>query len=231
MIAADGGSSTVAQMLDPVGRANLKWSFAVQDLYECACDLEPGYWHYFVDPKISWYPCAYRKDGFLIMDVALKSEEKAFHHIERFKNFLKHRFGFRDATLLRRMGCRVTFPAPQRWFHFGTNRILLAGEAGGLFNLFGEGISSAMASGAIAGQVSAKSIHQKTPPGSMYRKEIEPERFKTAQQFTLKSMLSDSRMKDALRNIPLLNRPIIMKDMIKWLFFINKMGQGGLPNG
>jgi len=75
---------------------------------------------------------------------------------------------------------RSAFGEPGRWprglFCFGTERILVSGEASGLLNLFGEGISSALASGRIAGKLSVNSIQQKVPPGRLYRQGIEAEK-------------------------------------------------------
>ena len=229
-IAADGGTSKVAGIINPIGRKNLRWSLAVQDMYEGTCNLEPGYWHFFADPDISGYPCAYIKDDLIIMDVGMALGDKASPHIERFKDFLKNRFEFSPEKLIRRMGCRVTFPAPQGVFSFGTKRVLIAGEASGLFNLFGEGISSALASGHIAGRIAAQSIERQCAPDAHYQKEIEEDRCKTAQQFSLKSMLADTRIKGALDNLPLFKRLSVMKDLMKWALFSNKMNQGGLPN-
>ncbi len=230
LIAADGGTSMVSSTLDPVGRSNLQWHLAVQDVYECRCDLEAGYWHYFADPDISGYPSAYIKDDLLIMDVGLKLGENALPHIERFKTYLNQCFGFSKEKLVRRHGCRLTFAAPQGWFNFGTDRILITGEASGLFNRFGEGISSALTSGIMAGQSASQGINEKQPPGTLYRKVIEKERLKTLRDFSLKTMLSDVRLKYALCNLPLLKRPLIIKDMLHWAFFIDQMRKGGLPN-
>ena len=58
-----------------------------------------------------------------------------------------------------------------------------AREAGGLLNLFGEGISPASAAGLIAGEAAAESLSAGELPGLLYRRRIETEKRKTVDTF------------------------------------------------
>jgi flavin-dependent dehydrogenase len=138
VIAADGGASRMVKQLDPRLTARLTWYVALQETYACKCDLEPGFFHFLAFPEISPYPSAYMKDDLLVMEVVVRLEDKATLAMSRFKEHLWRRIGVEQARLIRRLGCRVTYAAPRGVFCFGTERILVSGEASGLLNLFGE---------------------------------------------------------------------------------------------
>ncbi|MCX5834488.1 MAG: FAD-dependent monooxygenase [Deltaproteobacteria bacterium] len=131
LIAADGGPSSVARLLEPALEKRLPWYLALQDTYECRCTLEPGLFHFFAHPEISPYLSAYVKDEFLVMDVVVPLGRRAKETMESFREFLWPQAGVEKAPLFRRLGCRVTYAAPKGAFCFGTDRVLVAGEASG----------------------------------------------------------------------------------------------------
>lgn len=189
MIAADGGSSYVAKTLQPEIAAQSIRYFALQDTYVCESNLEPGYFHFYCIPEISLYSSAYTKDGLLIMDVVVRAGDNPTSAMSRFRDFLWKQMNVRGAvSRLRRLGCKVTYAAPKGLFCFGTDRILVCGEASGLLNLFGEGISSALSSGIIAGRASVRSVHEGIAPGDFYKKDVEFEKQKTQQTFDYKKL-------------------------------------------
>ena len=61
----------------------------------------------------------------------------------------------------RKTGCLVSNMAVTGIFPLGRGRVLLAGEAAGYVNVFGEGISSALATG----QLAARAIHEAETSG------------------------------------------------------------------
>ncbi len=220
VIAADGGSSSVVKQIEPALTARLTWYVALQEIYACRCHLEPGFFHFFAFPEISPYPSAYIKDDLLVMEVVVRPEDKATLAMARFKEHLWKRIGIEQAHLIRRLGCRVTYAAPRGLFCFGTDRILVAGEASGLLNLFGEGISSALASGIIAGKVSVNSIEQKVPPGRLYQQEIEKAKRKTIHTFNYKKILfgedNSFNFKKGLSDLKWKERVIFYRNLLKW---------------
>jgi flavin-dependent dehydrogenase len=112
-------------------------------------------------------------------------------------------------------------------FCFGTERILVSGEASGLLNLFGEGISSALASGRIAGRVSFNSIQEGLSPGRLYRREIEAEKRKTISTFNYKTRLfregSAFNFKKGLQVLNWSERVRFSGYLLKWLFTLKHM--------
>ncbi len=226
LIAADGGPSTVVRLLEPVLHKRLRWYVALQDIYECSCNLEPGLFHFFARPEISPYLSAYVKDDRLVMDVVVSVGQRATDVMDRFRAFLWPRVGVEKASLAGRLGCRVTYAAPRGLFCFGTHRVLVAGEASGLLNNFGEGISSALASGLIAGRAAERGLREGVPPGRIYREEIEGEKRKTLNTFDYRRFLfgKSSAIHFGARSVPLSWRERIglAGDVVRWLLRMRK---------
>jgi len=226
MIAADGGASSIVRILDPTIHQRLKSYFNIQEIYKCTSSLEPGYFHYFAMPAISPYPSAYVKDELLVMEAAAREGEKIGPYMERFKNYLWPRIGVYNAVRIRRVGCWVTMAASSGRFHFGTDRVLVAGEASGLLNLFGEGISSALASGLLAGQAAVKGIKEGIDPGPLYRRAVQSERHRTKEQYNYgKHLFRTSGIFDwraGMTGIPWKERMLLFKDIITWFVGLQK---------
>ncbi len=224
VIAADGGASSMVKQMDPSLKAKRTWYVALQETYACNGHLEPGFFHFFAFPGISLYPSAYVKDNLLVMEVVVRQGDKASLAMARFKEYLWRRIGIEEARLVRRLGCRVTYAAPRGLFCFGTERILVSGEASGLLNLFGEGISSALASGRIAGRVSFNSIQQGVSPGRLYRQEIEAEKRKTIRTFNYKTLLfreGDAfNFKKGLQAMAWKERLLFSRNLLQWLLTV-----------
>ncbi len=228
LIAADGGPSSVVRLLNPSLHKKLPWYVALQDSYECRCSLEPGRFHFFACPEISPYLSAYVKDSFLVMDVVVPFGKRAVEAMEKFRAFLWPRVGVEKAALSGRLGCRVTYAAPRGAFCFGTERVLVAGEASGLLNNFGEGISSALASGLLAGQSADRGLRGGVPPGRIYLQEIEMEKRKTLDTFDRRKILfgRGRALHFGGPGAPLSwrERILIGLDALRWLLALRKSG-------
>lgn len=227
VIAADGAYSDMVRTIDPMHAAKLPWYVALQDTYACDCTLEAGFFHFFAFPEISRYPSAYVKDGLLVMEVVVKLGERAMIAMARFKNYLWKKFDVQDDRLVRRLGCRVAYAAPRGLFCFGTDRVLVAGEASGLLNLFGEGISSALASGIVAGKASVNGIQTGEPPGRLYRQEVEKERRRTVDSFNYRTILfrkgNSFDFKKGFHDLSWKERVIFATNLVTWrLRIMNK---------
>lgn len=226
MIAADGGSSFVVKTLQPEIAAQSAWYFALHDTYECRSDLEPGYFHFYCIPEVSLYSSAYTKDGFLIMDVVVREGENPTSAMSRFRDFLWKEINVRGEKRLRRLGCKVTYAAPKGLFCFGTDRIIVCGEASGLLNLFGEGISSAIASGVIAGKSSVRAVHENVVPGGFFKKDIECEKQKTLQTFNYKKILFQGKgafnFKKGIGSLAWKDRLLLFQNLLVWMWRLRR---------
>jgi len=226
MIAADGGSSFVVKTLKPEIAAQSIWYFALQETYECKSDLEPGYFHFYCIPEVSLYSSAYTKDGLLIMDVVVREGENPTSAMSRFRDFLWKQINVRGMNRLRRNGCKVTYAAPKGLFCFGTDRILVCGEASGLLNLFGEGISSAIASGVIAGKASVRAVHEGIAPGGFYKEDIECEKQKTQQTFDYRRILFQGKgafnFKKGIGSLTWKDRFLFFQNLLLWMWKLKR---------
>ncbi len=69
---------------------------------------------------------------------------------------MKENFGLKLGRLVRKSSCLGTNMCATGNFYLGRDRVLLAGEAAGFLNMFGEGISCALGPGLLAGQAVAE---------------------------------------------------------------------------
>ncbi len=221
LIAADGGTSTVVRALDPGRHEKLDWYTALQESYECRPVLEPGYFHFFAFPEVSLYASAYVKDGSLVMEVVASRLDNVTQSMGRFRELLWPQIGVNEAKRVQRLGCRVAYAATKGLFHFGNARVLVAGEAAGFLNLFGEGISSALASGTLAGDAAVQAIEAGAVPGLIYRKYVESEKRRTLRQFSLRAYIrSNDVIFDFRKSFIALARKkriILLLDFMRWL--------------
>lgn len=235
MVAADGAYSRVVKALHPERYDNgVKWFIGMQNTYQCRHNLEEGYFYYFADPSISLYPSAIVKDGLVELAVMTERGEKISSHMDRFIEFLQQNYGFYDYKLEQKLGCHASWATLQGKTFFGTDRILVAGEASGLLNMLGEGISSALGSGIIAGRVAAGCIKKGIPAGETYKKDVAGERKRTLKQFTLANLLfgspSGANWRQGIRRQKISAWPFLMKDLGIWTFRGGGMKRRVAPN-
>ena len=184
LIGADGARSTVGHILDPLRRKKLEWYTVSQYHFEATVDLEPGEFHIFTDKNLCFFPVAYWKNGYFVVDTNTKDE---FNHIESreyYLEYLKSNYGLKIKKIIRKEGCRWAMPAKVNMFQLGTDRVLLAGDAGGFTRMLGEGFTPGLATGLIAGAAADKGINGSSSPGEMYRKMVKKEVKKTKTEFS-----------------------------------------------
>ena len=142
--------------------------------------------------------------------------------MKRFSELLKRGFGLGEGgRRASRLGCRVSYAATKGLFCFGSGRILVAGEASGLLNPFGEGISSALASGRIAGEAAVRALREGRVPGVLYREAVEAQRQRTLRQFRYGSYLAGRDVtfdvRRGLAGLPVADRIRLVADSLGWL--------------
>jgi flavin-dependent dehydrogenase len=153
LIGADGGASRVRRSVDPSIETEVRWVSFVQLYCDGAVDLERDYFHAFFDPSLrSFYNWLDFKDENLVYGIGTHRGDSVAPHIERFTEYLRDFFDLKIDKVRRRTGCVATDMGMTGNFSMGRGRVLLAGEAAGFMNAFGEGISSALATGQIAGE-------------------------------------------------------------------------------
>ncbi|RJP33104.1 MAG: NAD(P)/FAD-dependent oxidoreductase [Actinobacteria bacterium] len=217
MVAADGVYSGVVKKIDPTFNDGLDCFYYRQDYYRCDVELEPGYFHVFLDPRFGLYPAAYVKDDILVVDSCVRAGEKIAPAHDRYCSSLSEKHGFKCHELVMTLGCRETGTPGFNRFCLGTDRVLVAGEAAGFINGYGEGISSALATGYLAGKAVVES--GSSSPGPVYRESVAPERERTMKEWHLPDVISGRSNPDVTRAIMALPPKDILRLMPKIFAF------------
>ena len=151
LIGADGGRSRTRRLLDPGFEQKIGYSTFVQLYCSATIDLDPKYYYMIFDPSLSaFYNWLHVKDESLVYGVGAHAGGLIPRCIGESTDYLEKRFGLKVEAIKRKTGCLVSSMAVSGTFHLGRGRVLLAGEAAGYVNVFGEGISSALATGRLA---------------------------------------------------------------------------------
>ena len=217
LIAADGGLSAVARRVDPGFIAGVPYICTRHEYHRCETALQPGVFHVFVDARYGVYPACYHKDDMMVVDTSVPRGRKIGPARDAFQAMLRRDFGFRSREEVRAFGCRSVFPAAVNRFCLGTDRVLVAGEAAGFMNALGEGISSALATGYLAGRAAGEAAT--SPPGALYRESAAAERERTAREWSLLTLLSGGArpaFKRAFVRLPAMDKLRFLKGIIAW---------------
>jgi len=220
MIAADGGLSHIVRKFDPDFETGLVKTYSFQDYRRGSVNLDPDYYHVFLEPGIGLMPTVYCKDDIIITDTIIHPGEKVDPMREKYTGWLAEHYGFKAGETVMTLACLAAAPAGINRFCFGTEHVLVAGEAAGFMNMFFEGISSAVATGWLAGQAAVDcGTHS---PGPLYRESVKPERERTAREWHLPSLmtgkgLSAKVVKKNIMAAPTMVRLRAMNDLMGWM--------------
>jgi len=183
LIGADGGKSRIRGLLSPASEKAIRYSNFVQAYCRGTIDLDPMYFYMFFDPSLSaFYTWLHIKDDYLVYGIGAYRDQHTLTCLEDSTDYLTHRFGLKIERVERRTGCVVSDMAIRGNFFLGDGRVLLAGEAAGFMQVFGEGISSALATGTLAGSAICRAENCGENALSLYADLVQPQ-----QQRTMKS--------------------------------------------
>jgi flavin-dependent dehydrogenase len=142
MIGADGLLSSIRQQIKPVSMSESHISF--QEYHKGTVDLDGEYFTLFPNPEYCWdYPAAFHlKDGLITFQTnsAPRADVKPLY--QKFMKLVEKNYSFKG-KVVGREACLI--PKIES-FTLGEGRILLTGDAVGLMNVIGEGISLAVLS-------------------------------------------------------------------------------------
>jgi flavin-dependent dehydrogenase len=153
LIGADGGRSRVRSLLAPAFEETIRFSTFIQAYCIGAINLDPEYFYMFFDPSLSaFYTWLHVKDDYLVYGVGSYIGRAATQCLQESTKYLAGAFGMKIERVARKTGCVVSNMPIRDHFFLGFGRVMLAGEAAGFMNVFGEGISSAIATGSLAAE-------------------------------------------------------------------------------
>lgn len=144
----EGAAGTLKQKLLGVPQERI---VTFQTFNKGSIDLDPHYFYAFLQPAFSEYDAWFNgKDDYLIFGVAVRDQQKIPLYYDRFLHFLKENHAAHIEKRVRSEKWLMPRIFPDCPIEYGAGRVLFAGEAAGFLNPMGEGISSAIESGALA---------------------------------------------------------------------------------
>lgn len=184
LIGADGASSRIRDVIYPEFRNEVGWLICYDEIWTGSVDLDPKYFWGFADRSFSeFYAGLSTRDNTWIPGTVLKKGSDVKPYFDTFIEHLKKEYNFRPDKMIGKTGCMVnTFPNK---FYLGESNVILAGDAGCFMNLVGEGISSALSTGSIAGKSVIESIKSKDDLISVYADLVQGEMNRTLGQHEL----------------------------------------------
>lgn len=195
LIGADGSKSTVRAGIDPEFDKGLGWLVAFQQYCEGTTTLDSHYFNGFLDTRFSEvYAWFNMKDDLVIFGTAVKRGSKFEPYLSIFTKFLEDNFGLRVKKVVMQESCIGNNMASSGKFHLGTGNVLLVGEGAGFLNMFGEGISSALATGKLAGEAIHEGIKTKKDALAIYTANTRHEKVETFGSWKLAARLAGRRV-------------------------------------
>lgn len=190
VIGADGGRSRVRRLLDPAFDNQIHWTVFVQAYCLGSINLDQEYYYMFFDPSLkSFYTWLNFKDDYLVYGVGVPSGESPGSYFKNSTEYLRRTFGLEVKKIVRKRGCMATDMGISGNFRLGSGRVLLAGEAAGFMNMFGEGISSAIATGRMAAEAVCEAITSGQDVFQIYTRLAESEQRYTTESWKLTNLV------------------------------------------
>lgn len=190
LIGADGGGSRIRRLIDPDFLKGVEWVNSSQVYCKARINLKPDYYYMFFDPSLtSFYTWLSFKDDLLVYGVGSRRGGHVAPYLDNTTRYLEKYFDLEIRETVLRTGCISTDMGLRGNFILGRDRVLLAGEAAGFLNVFGEGISSALGTGHAAALAIHKAVTSKAPVLPIYTEVSATERRYTADSWGMGRMI------------------------------------------
>ncbi len=191
LISAEGSKSLIRAKLDPEFEKGLKWFTAYQNYYEGSSNLDPDYYHGFLEPQYgevyAWFSV---KDGLQVFGTAASKGKKIKPYLLKYTELLEKKFDLKCGKMVRKSGCIGNNMCPEGKFYLGKDNVLLVGEAAGFLNAFGEGISCALTSGLFAAEAISSGIKSGSNALELYTDLTKRERKQTSVSWRMGARLA-----------------------------------------
>lgn len=186
LVSAEGSRSVIREKLDPDFEKGIKWFVAYQNYYEGTSDLDPCFYHGFLESRFAevyaWFNV---KNDLQIFGTAVRKGAKIYPYLSEYTEMLENSFGLKLKKLVRKTGCLGNDMCTTGRFYLGKGKVLLVGEAAGFLNVFGEGISCALSTGLFAAEAITKGIKSGNDALATYTELTKPERRQTKMSWKL----------------------------------------------
>lgn len=138
-------------------------------------DLDYHYFYAYLQPELSQYDAWFNvKDGHIVLGVSVTDTDKISYYYDNFLNYMEKEHGLKILETVKEEKWLMPLITPEFDLTCGIGRIFFGGEAAGLLNPMGEGISSAIESGALAAKSIAEGFEVPRNALNIYREKIEP---------------------------------------------------------
>ncbi len=195
LISAEGSYSTIRTKLDPEFEKGLEWSIAYQNYYEGSSDLDPQFYHGFLDKKFgdvyAWFNV---KEGLMVFGTALDRGHMLAPYLSEYTKFLEEKHNLKLGPLVRKASCVGSNMCSTGRFYLGRNNILFVGESAGFLNMFGEGISSALATGVLAGNAICEAIDSNKDAAQIYEDTAKKEKKSTTISWKMAERMANRKV-------------------------------------
>lgn len=172
LIACDGAAGSVSRRISGYPQS---YVYTYQKYIKGNADLDKHYFYAYLQPQLSQYDAWLNfKDDHILLGTAVTDVSRTEHYFETFTEYMKKRHSLEIYATVREdkwIMPQVTAGCP---VNCGAGRILLSGEAAGFLNPMGEGISSALESGHLAGSAVTEYFTDSKKVLSEYKKSLEP---------------------------------------------------------
>ena len=195
LISAEGSASIIRAKLDPEFEKGLEKFFAYQNYYEGSCKLDPFYYHGFLDESFgnvyAWYSV---KDDLVVFGTGIKVGNRLAPYLSKFTKFLEKEFELKLERMKRKASCIGFNICSSNKFFLGRDNILLVGESAGFLNMFGEGISSALSTGLLAGKAISESLNSPKNAFAVYNETAKGEKKYTSTSWKLAERMAGRKV-------------------------------------
>ena len=169
LIGADGTLSRVRRTAFPGFEKGVGLVPNYEEIYEGKIDLEPGWLYLFMDRSLTGYfATVFHKDGRIVVVTGVQQRESVKEYFAAFRTHLEEKHGLAVKETASCHGIVLNDMSAKENYCLGSEKLLLAGEAGG-FLRGGEGITSSLISGKAAGEAVLESERSGKPAVEHFR--------------------------------------------------------------
>lgn len=138
-------------------------------------DLDYHYFYAYLQPELSQYDAWFNvKDGHIVLGVSVTDPKKIPSYYNSFLNYMEEKHKLKIIETVKKEKWIIPLIKPDFDLTCGIGRVFFAGEAAGLLNPMGEGISSAIESGAFAAESIANGFNDPQVALNIYKENILP---------------------------------------------------------